>query len=326
MPTAPATEPRNSYAPHARELSRKLSAHLAPEEIQALHRKRPWRHFLVVGRQLALLALATWILFGNESWQKWLWVPAMLIQGFVLFDFTVLLHEVIHGAVFQTRRPRLLRLLGLCYAFPSGISASQFTRWHMDHHKNLGSAVHDPKRHHLTPKRNARWLKLLYLTPVLFPIYFRAAARETATYEPELRRRIAWERRTTILGHLGILAALWFLASPAVAIRVYMIPVFLVFPVAFVVNRIGQHYDIDPENPAHWSTLVRSSPWWNFVYLWSNMHLEHHYYPGVPFYNLPRLQRRLRGVFEAEGIRPRSYAGLVWDYLVKNRKPHTDWA
>ena len=231
-----------------------------------------------------------------------------------------------HGAVFRERRPRWLRVLGLCYAFPSGISASQFTRWHMDHHKNLGSSVHDPKRHHLTPKKNARWVKLLYLTPALFPIYFRAAAKETATYEPELRRRIAIERWVTIAGHLGILAALAFLGSPAIALRVYVIPVFLVFPVAFVVNRIGQHYDIDPENPANWSTLVRSSPWWNFVYLWSNFHLEHHYFPGVPFYNLPRLQRKLAGFFEAEGIRSRGYLGLLWDYLVRNRKPHTDWS
>ena len=326
MASDTAPESAITYAPHARDLSRKLSEYLSQEEISALHERRSWRHFLVVIRQLALLALASWILAGDAIWQRWFWVPAMLTAGFVIFDFTVLLHEVVHATVFRTSRPRILRVLGLLYAFSSGISASQFTRWHMDHHKNLGSAIHDPKRHHLTPKKNARWLKLLFFTPALFPIYFRAAARETATYEPALRRRIAWERRVAMLGHLGILAGLWFGAAPAVALRLYVIPVFLVFPVAFVINRIGQHYDIDPEKPAKWSTLVRSSPGWNFIYLWSNFHLEHHYYPGVPFYNLPRLQRRLKGFFEDEGIRARGYSGLLWDYLVRNREPHTNWS
>jgi beta-carotene hydroxylase len=319
-------EPSITYAPHARDLSRRLSEYLAKEEISALHERQAWRHFVVLIRQIALLAVASWILAGDAIWQRWLWAPSILIQGFVIFDFTVLLHEVVHATVFRTQRPRMLRVLGLLYAFASGLSASQFTRWHMDHHKNLGSAIHDPKRHHLTPKRNARWLKLLYLTPALFPIYFRAAARETATYVPALRRRIAWERRAAILGHVGILAALWFMISPAAALRIHLIPVFVVFPVAFVINRIGQHYDIDPEDPANWSTLMRSSPGWNFIYLWSNFHLEHHYYPGVPFYNLPRLQRGLRGFFEAEGIRARGYSGLLWDYLVRNREPHTDWS
>ena len=65
---------------------------------------------------------------------------------------------------------------------PSGISASQFTRWHLDHHNELGSATDDPKRFHLSPKRNARWYKLLYFTPALFPIYFRAARAEAQGY------------------------------------------------------------------------------------------------------------------------------------------------
>ena len=64
----------------------------------------------------------------------------------------------------------------------SGISASQFTRWHLDHHDNLGSWEDDPKRHWLSPKRNARWFKLLYCTPALIPIYFRAAASEARSY------------------------------------------------------------------------------------------------------------------------------------------------
>ena len=58
------------------------------------------------------------------------------------------------------------------------------------------------------------------------------------------------------------------------------------FPVAFTLNRLGQHYDIDPADPAKWSTLVKRSWFWDYAFLFSNYHLEHHYFPGVPFYNL----------------------------------------
>ena len=30
--------------------------------------------------------------------------------------------------------------------------------------------------------------------------------------------------------------------------------------------------------------------------------------------------------FEAHGMRERTYTGLVWDWLIRNRVPHTDWA
>jgi fatty acid desaturase len=102
--------------------------------------------------------------------------------------------------------------------------------------------------------------------------------------------------------------------------------VFFVLPVAFALNRLGQHYDIDPADPAKWSTLVKGSWFWNTTYLFSNFHLEHHYFPGVPFYNLPRLQKLLMPFYEQRGIIPRGYGELIWRYLILNRQPHTDWA
>ena len=98
------------------------------------------------------------------------------------------------------------------------------------------------------PKINARWFKLLYCSPALFPIYFRAARRESATY-PARRcsGAIALERKVSIAAHLSALALIWTLAGgAAAALRAYIIPVFFVFPIAFTLNRLGQHYDIDP--------------------------------------------------------------------------------
>ncbi|MBK6939545.1 MAG: fatty acid desaturase [Planctomycetes bacterium] len=312
------------YLTSATTLKKELAAAVPREQLMQFHRKNAWLHFLVLARQYALIALGSWVSVTRDEW--YFWVPAAIVVGFTIFNFTVLLHEVVHKAVFEKGRPRWERFLGLLYAFPSGISASQFTRWHLDHHDNLGSSTDDPKRFHLSPKKNARWFKALYLTPALFPIYFRAAKAEVKTYDKELANTIAWERRFTILFHLSLLATLWITLGPWLAFKLYMVPVFFVFPVAFVLNRLGQHYNVDPDDPAKWSTLVASSWFWNFAFLWSNFHLEHHYYPNVPFYRLePLHQALLKDFYRKRDMKPVGYAELLWNWFGKNKQPHTKW-
>ena len=155
------------YSQHAGPLRAELGAAISREQMRDLHRKQPARHLLVAARQFAILVVATWGLIRFEN--PLIWVPLVVVQGFTVFNFTVLLHEVVHHTIFDRRRPALERFLGFLYAVPSGISSSQFTRWHLDHHAELGSDEDDPKRHHLSPKINARWYKLLYCTPGALP-------------------------------------------------------------------------------------------------------------------------------------------------------------
>ncbi|MEZ5317980.1 MAG: fatty acid desaturase [Vicinamibacterales bacterium] len=312
------------YSQHAAGLRVELSHALTRAQMQAFHTKSPARHFVATARQFALIGLATWGLIRFDS--PWIWIPLAVVQGFTVFNFTVLLHEVLHHLVFTRRHPRLERALALLYAIPSGISASQFTHWHLDHHAELGSDEDDPKRHYLTPKIVRRWYKMLYATPALFPIYFRAARQEAATYPPDLQRRIAAERRVSIGFHLAAIAVLWWAFGFPAALRAHIVPVFFVFPVAFTLNRLGQHYDIDPADPAKWGTLMRRNWCWNFVFINSNLHLEHHYFPGVPFYHLPALQRALEPFYARKGMRWQSYRGLLYGWLVLNKNPHTDWS
>jgi len=100
---------------------------------------------------------------------------------------------------------------------------------------------------------------------------------------------------------------------------------FFVFPIAFTLNRLGQHYDIDPADPAKWGTLMRGSWFWDFAFINSNYHLEHHYFPGVPCYRLPELQRQLLPFYRSRGMTWQTYRGLVYGWIVLNKMPHTDW-
>jgi fatty acid desaturase len=293
------------------------------EELTQLHLRVPSRHLLYAARQFGIVAVCAVALFRIEN--PLFWIPIAILEGFTFFNMTTLLHEVVHNSVFRGTHPGWERALGLSYAITSGISASQFTRWHLDHHDNLGSEEDDPKRHWLSPKRNARWYKLLYCTPVLMPLYFRAAAREARGYPDDLRRRIGRERLATLVVQLLVMALLYTLGGWGPLIRVQLVPYFLVFPVAFTLNRLGQHYNIDPTHPLKWSTLMKANRFWDFVFLYSNYHLEHHYLPRVPFYNLRKVHERLRPLYASLGLSSHTYSEIVWKWFVLNKAPHTNW-
>ncbi len=305
------------------ELRRRLREVIPADVLRALHQPNPLLHFLVLAWQLLLLGGGAAGAILLEPW--YLWLPCSVVLGFTIFNFTVMLHEVVHDAVFKRKRSPWLVALGWLYAFPSGISRSQFTRWHLDHHAGLGDAIADPKRHHLSPKRNSRFVKLLYMTPALIPIYFRAAAGETATYPVALRRKIARQRVITVVGQLAILASIWGFAGTWIAFKAYLVPYLFVFPVAFTLNRLGQHYFIDPDEPAKWGTRMARSWFWDIAFLWSSYHIEHHYFPRVPFYRLRQLNRALEPFYDEVGHRPVRYRELLWGWLVRNRRPHSNW-
>jgi len=305
-------------------LVRQLAQEVGRERLAQLQKKSPGKHALLALGWLGSGILGAW--WAAQARWPWLWPLGIASLGLFAFNGTVLLHEVLHGLVFPRRKGRLEQLLSLLYAAPCGISPSQFTRWHLDHHAELGDPQADPKRHHLSPKRNSRLVKLLYWTPALFLIYFRAARREARSYPEKLRKRILWERSSFTALHLALAAVLVESFGWGLWLRVHALPLFVAFPVWFALNRLGQHYAVVPEDPAQWGTLMVRSPYlWDLLFLFSNYHLEHHYFPGVPAYNLPALRRALEGFFARRGMRPRTYRSLLVDWFVRNRPPHANW-
>ncbi len=312
-----------NWAKHGARIHKDLKTYISDEELAKLFERKAWRHFLVTLRLVILTALSVFLAVRYQN--PLVWIPAGLLQGFNILGFITLLHEAVHLAIFDKPRRLGHYITGLFYAFPSAISASQFTRWHLDHHIQLGTNDRDPKRAYLTPKIIKRWYKFLYMTPALFPIYAIASTRAAKNYEPALKKKIRNEKIVFYSLHLGILLGLIHLGGFSLLFRVYIFPLFFCFPIAFTINRLGQHYDIDPEEPAKWGTILYGGPVTNLLQVNSNFHLEHHYFPRVPLYNLPALNRKLRPFFDDIGHKPTTYRKLIWMWFVENKIPHTKW-
>ncbi len=171
------------YSRHVGSFHGDLATAIDRQVLRELHRKVPARHLLVSARQFALLGLCTWglVRFDHPA----VWIPLAIVQGFTVFNFTVLLHEVVHHAVFERRRAVAERVLAWLYAVPSGISASQFTRWHLDHHAELGSERGRPQAAPPVPEGERALVQAALLLP-------RAVSRSTsgprAANRPPTRR------------------------------------------------------------------------------------------------------------------------------------------
>ena len=65
---------------------------------------------------------------------------------------------------------------------------------------------------------------------------------------------------------------------------------------------------------------MRGNWFWDLVFINSNYHLEHHYFPGVPFYNLPAL-RGARPLLRAQGHALAKLSRSLYSWFVLNKVP-----
>ena len=110
----------------------------------------------------------------------------------------------------------------------------------------------------------------------------------------------------------AIFAFLWIGFYTMIAIYNLPLFVFLAFlPTISLILSTGaltyqQHGGTGNTDPGdHWrNTRSMTSPFWTFLYGGGNFHLEHHLYPSVPFFNLPKVHKYLKeqGYFQLSGL------------------------
>src|SRR4026209_785096 len=119
MPLSPVKS--HHYSQHAAALRTELGTALSRGQMRAFHARSGARHLAIAARQSATRGLTTWALMVVTN--PLIWIPLAFVQGFTVFNFTVLLHEVVHHTIFDRRRERAERLVGGADAIPSGVSA-----------------------------------------------------------------------------------------------------------------------------------------------------------------------------------------------------------
>ena len=254
------------------------------EEIRGLHALRPGWNAIAFAYAAALGGLG-WAVLAFPAWP--VRIACWLAMGVCVHALGILMHEGVHGNLFRDRRRD--RLAGLLLGLPHLLPFSAFRVTHLLHHRHNRTAL-DPDEFTNLPDR--RWLRVaafygwilggtLAFVPSVPPIALRRGSPE--------EKRAALVDTAVVYGALAAALAL----RPWLALELWLVP-FAVSCMLGNVRGVAEHMLLPRGDPLRQTRTVTSNRAVSFLMCNLNYHLAHHLFPGVPWYRLQGLHRRLQ--------------------------------
>jgi len=276
------------------------------------------RHGWVVG-----LFGCLWLLGGGMSWLA-RGLPVRTVGCALgvasLMGLSIALHEASHRLLFRNRR--LNEFAGLLCGLPVLISLSAFRVNHRLHHARRGSgAATTEETLDFALFRN---LPVYCLGTLIKSFGFVTALPLIAMIEAP--GRVRWR----MCGEYGLIIGAVGLAvgtlPPQVLWHVWGLPL-LITALLSQVRAVAEHGLTEKGNVFTASRTVRSGRVLEFLMCNINYHLEHHLFPTIPWYNLPRAHAALQQEYRRTGASIfRSYRRFFTDFLRatwRGIRPHT---
>ena len=315
---------------------------LTADQLRPLTQLNAVKSSLAIGQTLGLIGAA--LLLAIATWPSPWMALSIVTIGVAQHGLFILAHEAAHYRLFANRR--LNDGVGRAVGMVGGVSMCTYRVTHRLHHNNLytqedpDTAIHGgyPRGKAYLASKLAR--DLLGLNAWKTYAYFfgapainddtRRVIRPLDDTSPQLRAAARADRWLVVGFHL--LAPLLALASGgwrglSMDLVLWLLPLLTVLQPILRLRAILEHGGVyDLSSPL---TAARSNRSTGSVGAWIarallfphhvNYHLEHHLYPAVPHYNLPRLHQLLesRGALQGAEVRD---VGDTWRTVFSNRR------
>lgn len=247
--------------------------------------------------------LATFVYLGlTHTVSPWI---LTLPLAFVVYAHYTLVHESIHGNVVSS--PKSLHwvntMVGWIGALGMGSGYPALQRTHVLHHSHTNTE-RDPDIMVKGPFLGL-FVKAFKNIPAsyipLFAIRFIAPERYKRLKSILSTREIYLVSAPTLV-HLGILIAAVATGHFVDWLALWFIPSRIAGLLLNIFFQWLPHHPFD-QSDRYLNTRISLWPGGTLLLLQQNLHLVHHLWPSVPFYNYARLFKRLRPVLKAEGSR-----------------------
>jgi len=232
-----------------------------------------------------------------------------------LIGLTVLLHEASHRLLFK--RPAWNQWVGFLCGVPVLVSVSGFRTNHLMHHERRGASA-DP-RDTGANFRDSTGSVLFYYFSILIRAYGFIGYLPLIGLMKGSRRM-----RAKTLGEYVLMAAFcgivfWLVPTDAI-LKLWIVPLLIASHLSEL-RAVAEHGFTTRGNVFTATRTVRSNPWVSFMMCNINYHLEHHLFPGVPCYNLPKLHWLLEDEYLGAGssVYP-SYTRFFVDFFKASRQ------
>jgi fatty acid desaturase len=267
---------------------------VAPRDLKALSARSDRRGLGHLGGHLAAIGCAmALVIAARGGWAIW---PAMAVLGVLEVALFTPLHESTHRTPFRSLP--LNRAVGWLAGFVLILPPEGFRLFHLAHHRHTQDPAQDPELFGARPLTRRRYLWLLtglpYWSGQTRGLLETAAGRVDQPWIPPASRTAVVREARLYLAAYIVLVALSLALHTALPLILWMVPALLGQPVLRAVL-MAEHKGC-PENDdrmANTRTTLAGRAFgllfWN-----ANLHIEHHYAPGVPFHALPKLHALLR--------------------------------
>jgi fatty acid desaturase len=290
-------------APHPHESQGAVPDRLRPEIIRELSVLRPSKAIAAIA--VEWLGIAVAIALCEAAWNPFLYGLAVLWIGARQHALTVLGHDAAHFRLLPDRRWN--DWLGNLTAFwPTFVAVENYRQFHAEHHRFTGLPQDGNRRiwrtHTAAGNLTAEWsfpktraaLAVMLLRRAAFFTGFFWIVRGLAA-AVVLRR--SWGQVVLRLLFYAVIVGALAMTGMLRAFLLYWIVPFCTAHIGCqYIRLICEHSAVSSADPAYALTRTTLARWWErWLIVPRNIHyhIEHHWYPSVPFYNLPALHERL---------------------------------
>jgi fatty acid desaturase len=239
------------------------------------------------------LIVAT-IYLCQRFWNPFLYIFAVAFIGARQHALLVLMHDGVHHRLLRNRRLNDWMSEAIL-AWPHLVSARQYRKNHFAHHRYLNTPEDpDLKRR----KGDPAWV-----FPQAAPAMAKMLLRDmTGLNAPGMLKLAAAVAKADSVP-MGFLALRYGFYAASLGIIIYagafeafalywIVPMFTWLVMVMRIRGIAEHHAIDEPPTAYPRTRTTQPTWLERIFLAPknvNYHIEHHFFPSVPFYRLPKL-------------------------------------
>ncbi|MFO0761404.1 MAG: fatty acid desaturase [Byssovorax sp.] len=294
---------------------------LAPgsAELLSLVERRPARMLVEVAIDYALIAASFALVVTRPA--IWSFLLAFVVIGNCQYALTILTHEGNHAMLFKGRSLNDVFCRWVLCA-PFGVDLEGERHNHLTHHRLLATPA-DPDRYlYRLADKNTKARLLLFFTGFtsLPHVLEKSRKKKPASVLREEPGFFSRGRRPTLIAQIVIAIILTRFVSPYAYIALWLGPLYVMAFVPHKIRMFCEHAQIvlpDEAGDARRLLTFRPNPLEKRLIapIGLSYHAEHHMFPGVPYYALPRVARHVEG-HPAVEVR-RSYLGFLLDCLRK---------
>lgn len=269
--------------------------------LKSLYKTNPWLH--------AGAMLMDWCLMLGTAWLCNLWfnpityVLAVIIIGARMHALAILMHDASHFRFLKNRKWNDL-VTNLFCMYPIFSTIGQYRENHLRHHRHLNTED-DPdwfvklgRKEFTFPKSKREFLLnvLAYFSLVkgiMDAIWFLKRFAPTNRSAKKSKDQQKWLR----IGFYVALVVFLSIAGLWKAFALYwIVPYLSTFFMFQYVRSVAEHFgEMEYDHLLTSTRTLKLHPVEQFFFAPHHVghHLEHHLYPGVPFYHLPKLHNLL---------------------------------